>query len=53
MDIILSDPEEDECDVMVNQSGIPKGEKKEKIEFGWKEYYFGAMSKVLGYTLKD
>ena len=53
VDIILSDPEEDECDVMVNQSGIPKGEKKEKIEFGWKEYYFGAMSKVLGYTLKD
>lgn len=53
VDIILSDPEEDECDVMVNQNGIPKGEKKEKIEFGWREYYFGAMSKLLGYPLKD
>ncbi len=53
VDIVLSDPEEDECDVSLSQSGVPAHEKKEKIEYGWKEYYFGAMNKVLGYPNKD
>lgn len=31
VEIILEDPEEDECDVRVIQTGIPAGEKKEKL----------------------
>lgn len=53
VEIVLQDTQEDECDVLLSQSGIPVGEKKEKIQFGWKEYYFTAMSKLCGYPQKD
>ncbi len=53
VEIILEDPEEDECDIHLTQTKIPASEKKEKIEFGWKEYIFGGMNKILGYSIKD
>lgn len=53
VEIMLQDPEEDECDVYLTHTHIPANEKKEKIEFGWKEYYFNAINKILGYPLKD
>jgi activator of HSP90 ATPase len=53
VEIMLQDPEEDECDVHLTHTRIPASEKKEKIEFGWKEYYFKAMNKLLGYAEKD
>ena len=53
VEIILRDPEEDETDVYVTQTKIPASEKKEKIEFGWREYIFGGINKILGYPYKD
>lgn len=53
VEIILEDPEEDECDLHLVQTRIPASEKKEKIEFGWREYIFGGINKILGYPLKD
>lgn len=54
VEIMIRNEEEDgECEVYLTQTKIPVGEKKEKLEFGWKEYYFGAMEKILGYPLKD
>lgn len=53
MEIVLQDPEEDECDVYLTQTKIPASEKKEKIEFGWKEYIFGGINKILGYPNKE
>lgn len=52
VEIVLQDPEEDECDVYLTQTKIPASEK-EKIEFGWKEYIFGGINKILGYPNKD
>ena len=53
VEIILRDPEEDETDVYLTQTKIPSSEKKEKIEFGWREYIFGGINKILGYPYKD
>jgi activator of HSP90 ATPase len=53
VEIILRDPEEDETDVYLTQTKIPASEKKEKIEFGWREYIFGGINKLLGYPYKD
>jgi len=53
VEIVLQDPEEDECDVFLTHTRIPASEKKEKIEFGWKEYYFNAINKLLGYAIKE
>jgi activator of HSP90 ATPase len=36
VEIVLRDPEEDECDVFLTHTRIPATEKKEKIEFGWR-----------------
>ncbi len=53
VEIILQDPEEDQTDVYLTQTKIPASEKKEKIEFGWREYIFGGINKILGYPYKD
>ena len=54
VEIIFKDEEEeDECQIYLSQVGIPAGEKKQKLEYGWKEYYFEAMSKILGYPQKN
>jgi activator of HSP90 ATPase len=53
VEVILEDPEEDECDLHLIQTRIPPSEKKEKIEFGWREYIFGGINKILGYPIKD
>ena len=53
VEIILQDPEEDECDVHLTHSKIPIGEKKEKIESGWRDHIFTPLSKILGYPFKD
>lgn len=47
--IFKSEEEDDECEIYLSQVKIPANEKKEKLEFGWKEYYFTPISKILGY----
>ncbi len=51
--VLRNEEEDDECEVYLTQTKIPVNEKKEKLEFGWKEYYFEAMSKILGYPQRD
>lgn len=53
MEIVLQDPEEDECDLIINQTKIPSSVTKEKLEIGWKHHIMEPMSKILGYPLKD
>lgn len=53
VEIIFEDTEEDECDIKLIHTNIPASEKKEKIEYGWKEYFFSPMSKILGYPNKN
>jgi activator of HSP90 ATPase len=53
VELILREEEEDECDLFINQSKIPPGEPKEKLEAGWKHHIIEPLSKILGYPLKD
>lgn len=53
VELIFQDPEEDECDLIINQSQIPPGNPKEKLEAGWKNHIIEPLSKILGYPLKD
>lgn len=53
MELILQDPEDDECDLVLTQTKIPNGVTKDKLEAGWKHQIIEPMSKILGYPLKD
>ena len=51
--IFFQDPEDDECDIVINQTKIPSTVPKDKLESGWKNHIIEPMSKILGYPLKD
>ena len=51
VELIFQDPEEDECDLIINQSKIPESVPKEKMENGWKQQIIQPMSQILGYPL--
>ena len=53
VEVIFQDPEEDECDVIINQSQIPSETPKEKLEYGWKYHIMEPMSKILGYPFRN
>lgn len=36
VELIFQDPEDDECDLVLNQTKIPNGVTKDKLEAGWK-----------------
>lgn len=53
VEIIFQDPEDDECDLIINQKDIPSNTPKEKLEFGWKHHIVEPMSKIMGYPFRD
>ena len=50
--IILEDPEDDECEMTILQMGFPVADKA-KLEGGWKHHIIEPLSQILGYPFRD
>lgn len=53
VELIFQEPDEDECELIVNQSKLPAGTEKDKLEGGWKNQIINPMSIILGLPMKS
>lgn len=52
VEVILEDPEEDECELTIIQTNFPAADKA-KLEGGWKHHIIEPMSQIMGYPFRD
>lgn len=52
VELIFQEEDDDECDLIINQSKIPAGVDIEKLEGGWRNHIIQPMSQILGLSMK-